>query len=135
LKAVYLDTTPLYATVDKRDQNHGRALALFERLEREGVKAHCPLPTVLELHRLLIIRKPADPGRAHAVAQWALEVFTLVLPTEEHIKEARATLRQFNDQRLTLTDATIAAMASRDGAAVLTFDRHHFGWMGVPVYS
>lgn len=90
MKAVYLDTTPLYATVDKRDQNHGRALALFERLEREGIKAHCPLPTVLELHRLLITRKPADPGRAHAVAQWTLDTFTLALPTEEHISEARA---------------------------------------------
>jgi hypothetical protein len=27
------------------------------------------------------------------------------------------------------------AMASREGAAVLTFDRHHFGLMGADVYG
>jgi len=57
------------------------------------------------------------------------------MPQDVDKQAALAILGRYPDQKITLTDATIAAMASREGAAVLTFDRHHFGLMGVDVYG
>jgi predicted nucleic acid-binding protein len=57
------------------------------------------------------------------------------MPQDADKQAALATLERYPDQKITLADATIAAMASREGAAVLTFDRHHFLLMGVDVYG
>jgi predicted nucleic acid-binding protein len=63
------------------------------------------------------------------------------MPQDADKQAALATLERYPDQKITLADATIAAMASREGAAVLTFDRHHkaspdhLGLMGVDVYG
>jgi predicted nucleic acid-binding protein len=83
-------------------------------------------------------RKPSrtDASRKALTAlAFVAERFPTVYPVEADRQVAIATLGRYLDQKLTLTDATIAAMASREGAAVLTFDRHHFGLMGVEVFS
>lgn len=138
MNLVYLDTGPLKGLLDPNDQEHHRAVAAFERLEADRVSIHCPYPAMLELHRLLMYRKPprSDVVRQSLQAlEFVTERFPAVHAIEADRQKAFATLERYPDQKITLADATIAAMASREGAAVLTFDQHHFGLMGVPVYG
>ncbi len=132
---MFIDTTPLYAFLTPRDQAHERARVAFRQLGVDRLEPVIPYPAVLELHRLLVTRKPASPKRAHGLLEEVLGTFNYELPTREDVKEARETLRRYPDQRLTMTDATIAAMAQREGVMVLTFDERHFTLMGAGVYG
>lgn len=129
---VFLDTTPTYALLDARDQAHKRALTIFERAAKDTLLV--PLPTALELHGLLMKRKPSDPEAAHTSIRGVLSAYPLVFPTRDDTDAAADLLARYSDQRLTLTDALIASMAAREGAQVLTFDDRHFSLMGVDVY-
>jgi predicted nucleic acid-binding protein len=54
-------------------------------------------------------------------------------PTREDYGQRLVTVHMFPDQRITLVDATVAAMASRVEVEVWTYD-HHFDAMRVPVW-
>jgi predicted nucleic acid-binding protein len=130
---VFLDTTPTYALLDARDQAHKRALAIFGQAAKDTLLT--PLPTALELHGLLIKRKPSDPEAAHESVRSILRAYPLVFPTRDDTDAAADLLARYSDQRLTLTDALIASMAAREGARVLTFDDRHFSLMGSYLYG
>ncbi len=130
-----MDTTPLYSFLDPRDQAHERAKAAFRQLGVDRLEPVVPYPALLEMHRLLVTRKPAETARAHSLLEEVLGMFAYELPTREDVEAARATLRRYPDQRLTMTDGTIAAMAQREGVRVLTFDARHFKLMGAAVYG
>lgn len=130
---VLIDTTPLYALLDRRDQGHERALELFGRAMRDTLLV--PLPTVLELHGLLIRRKPSDPGAAHESLRAVLSSYILRYPTENHVEAARELIGRYGDQKLTLTDALIVSMAASERAQVMTFDARHFTLMGATLYE
>lgn len=134
-RRVLVDTTPLYAFLNARDQSHARALAAFRQLGTDRLEPVVPLPALLELHRLLVVRKPSETEGAHELLEQVLETFPFELPTRDDVAQARTTLRRYRDQRLTMTDATIAAIAVREGAQVLTFDERHFTLMGAAFYA
>lgn len=129
---IFLDTAPLYALLDARDQAHERALAVFGQAANDTLV--CPLPTALELHGLLVKRKPSDPGAAHEAARDVLRAYPLVFPTRDDTDAAADLLARYSDQRLTLTDALVASMAAREGVRVLTFDERHFSLMRAQPY-
>jgi predicted nucleic acid-binding protein len=85
---------------------------------------------LLEAYSLLLFRL----GR-NAATGWLVEVAdaSLVNPTPEDYSRAFSTVRTLADQRLTLVDATVAAVASRLGLEMWTYD-HHFDVMRVPVW-
>ncbi len=134
-RRVLTDTTPLYALLDDRDQAHARAVAAFTRLEKEAFAVTCLLPALLELHRLLVVRKPSRTREAQRLLEDVFDTFGVEMPVREDIEEARQTLRRYSDQKITLADVTIAAMAVRLGVHVLTFDKRHFALMGARVYG
>lgn len=134
-RRVYLDTTPLYAFLDRRDQAHQSARRVFRQLGSDRLEPVVPYPAMLEMHRLLVTRKPSEPERAHELLEDVLSMFGYELPERSDVEEARKTLQRYRDQKLTVADATIAAMARREGAQVLTFDARHFGLMGAEVYE
>lgn len=137
LPHILLDTGPLYALLDDQDTEHQATVALLEKLEDADAEVRCAYPAALEAHRLMVNRKRVTVHHAHALMIDALEIFTSVLPTREDVDEAVASLRRYHDQKITLTDATIAAMARRERQLVFTFDeRHrHFQLMGAAVYG
>ena len=134
-RRVCLDTGPLYALLDARDQAHQRALALFSDVTQQGWQLVCPVPAALELHRLLLSRKPAQPERAHQALAAVMERYPFTLPNEQDSQTAVATLRRYSDQKITFADALIASMAQRIKAFVMTFDQRHFSLLGVDIVS
>ena len=132
MRGVLLDTGPIYGLLEARDQYHAQALELFDRLEADGTPAY---PALSEAHRLLLTRAGGRVGRAHEQVTELFDFVTMRYPVEADGRKARATLVRFGDQRITLTDATIAAMGVRLGLQVVTFDRRHFGLMGAEVYG
>lgn len=135
MRGVLLDTGPIYGLLEARDQYHAQALELFNRLEADGTPVAFAYPALSEAHRLLLTRAGSDVGRAHERVTELFDFVTVRYPVEADGKKARSTLGRFNDQRVTLTDATIAAMGVRLGLQVVTFDRRHFGLMGADVYG
>lgn len=133
---VILDTGPLYALLDSRDSRHSDAVKLFELLEQEHANVACAYLAATEAHRLILTRSKVPVERAHTLIAEALAAFAPVMPTLEDAGEAQESLKYFNDQKISLTDATIAATALRESRAVVTFDRkqRHFELMGAEVY-
>lgn len=137
MSLIYLDTGPLKGLLDAHDQEHERATAIMRRAEEAHESLMCPYPALLELHRLLIYRKPQRSDairRAHAVIRHVLGYYPTVIPDDDDIQVALGTLERFQDQKITFTDATIASMAVRSKAKVMTFDEHHFGLMSADIY-
>lgn len=130
-----MDTGPLYALLTRRDSKHGAVTRIMGDLEAANADVSCAYPAALEAHRLMLTRG-ADVGQAHVLIADALEVFAPVLPTAEDVEEALSSLKRYNDQKITLTDATIAAISRRERQVVLTFDQtqRHFELLGAEVY-
>ncbi|CAN5897161.1 hypothetical protein BH24DEI2_BH24DEI2_20380 [soil metagenome] len=93
---------------------------------------------VLELHRLLMYRKPlrSDAAKLATTALRRItEAYAIVFPTQEDAEAGLILLTRFGDQKITLADATIASMAARFAATVMTLDSYHFGLVGTEVYQ
>ena len=132
-----MDTGPLFALLFTRDGKHRAAVALLERLEAADAEVTLAYPAALEAHRLMLVHPQISTGRAHELIEDALEVFSVMLPTHEDVDAAREDLRRYDDQKISLTDATIAAMSRREKMVVATFDekQRHFELMGASVYG
>lgn len=130
IRAVLADTGPLYAANDEGDAHHERALGDLKALVRDRREVLIAYPILLEAYSLLLFKL----GRS-AAAGWLTEVAdaSFVNPTPEDYVRGGTTVRALADQRITLVDATIAALASRLGLEVWTYD-HHFDVMRVPVW-
>jgi predicted nucleic acid-binding protein len=129
-RAVLADTGPLYAANDEGDAHHQRALRELQALGGARRDVLIPYPILLEAYSLLLFRLGRD-----AASHWLTEIAdaALVNPTPEDYRQALATIRVLADQPITLFDATVAALATRLGLPVWTYD-HHFDLMRVAVW-
>ncbi|MGA2745384.1 MAG: PIN domain-containing protein [Candidatus Sulfotelmatobacter sp.] len=130
IRAVLADTGPLYAANDERDEHHERALRELEELSRDRREILIPYSILLEAYSLLLIKLGAGAALA-----WLAEVADapFVNLTAEDYTRGFMTVRTLADQRISLVDATLAALASRMELEVWTYD-HHFDVMRVPVW-
>ena len=124
--AVFADTGPLFAAIDRSDQYHQRAQSELAKIAKDQLDILIAFPTLFEAHAL-ILRRFGTRVSHH----WLTDIrkgFTLVAPTLEDYREAYEKLLKYDDQAITLFDALIAVLASRAGVAVWTYD-HHFDVM------
>lgn len=129
-RAVLADTGPLYAANDEADEHHRRALREIKSFARDRREVVIAYPVLLEAYSLLLFKL----GR-NAAWGWLAEVSgaSFVNPLPEDYSRAFNTVRTLVDQRITLVDATIAALSSRLQLQVWTYD-HHFDVMRVSVW-
>src|SRR5580704_9127485 len=130
IRAVLADSGPLFAAIDEGDKHHHEALRQLETLEQQRRAVVIPYPILLEAYSLVLYRLGVN-----AAQQWIALVTaaSLINPDAEDYGRAVAMVRNFPDQRITLVDATLAALSLRLGIEVWTYD-HHFDVMRVPVW-
>ena len=129
-RAVLADSGPLYAAVDEGDEHHFEAHRALETLARDRRNVVISYPILLEGYSLVLCR--LGVAAAH---KWIafLAGASIINPDSEDYGRALITVRNFPDQKITLVDATVAALALRLGLEVWTYD-HHFDVMRVPVW-
>lgn len=130
IRAVLADAGPLFAAVDIRDEHHleaGRQLCI---LEQERCDVLIPYPILLEAYSLVLYRLGFTAAQKWITLSTAA---SLINPDAEDYGRAVAMVRNLPDQRITLVDATLAALSLRLGLEVWTYD-HHFDVMRVPVW-
>lgn len=120
--AVVVDTAPILAAANVRDESHELAARLVTMLGRQLV---VPEPVAVEADWLLRDRLGARVARAF--------LDTLVVGAHERVALgpslfARAVEidRRYADLDLGLVDASVMAIAEARSAAILTFDFRHF---------
>ena len=130
IRGVLADTGPLYAANDEGDNHHPIALRQLKELARDRREVLIAYPILLEAYSLLLLRL----GR-RAASDWLAEVSdtSFLNPVPEDYARGLTIVRSFSDQSITLVDATLAALASRMGLDVWTYD-HHFDVMRVGVW-
>jgi predicted nucleic acid-binding protein len=134
LGAVLLDTGPVIALVTERDHNHSWATAAFAQIETEKRGARLPYPAAVELHRFLLFQKPPRVTAVLAIFDTILTAYPLTMPTAEDVAAATESMARYPDQKISLVDATIAAMTRRERRPVLTLDERHFELLGAESY-
>ena len=131
MRAVLVDTGPLYALADPDDRFHSRATEEMRDLAAGGQVPTVAFPVLLEAHTLVMRRL----GLAYA-HHWLDQVANgvgLLNPRRDDYLQAAGRLGRYRDQAITLVDSVVATLAEQLAFPVWTYD-HHFGVMEVPVW-
>jgi uncharacterized protein len=114
-----LDTSALYALVNRRDPAHARIRALV--LGDDGPLL-VPAGILAEIAYLLEQRLP------HVLDAFLgdLESGALTIVCEEDISRVRTLVSRYASLPLGVADASVIACAERNGGRVATLDRRHF---------
>jgi predicted nucleic acid-binding protein len=119
---IVIDTSAIYALLDRRDQRHVEAAAWYETLDEEV--ATTPL-VLAEADHLAAARAGAEAARAFRrdvragayMVEWWREAAELSAEIAE----------RYEDLGIGMTDASLVALADRLGTSrVATFDERHF---------
>lgn len=128
-----VDTSAIYATIDRSERDHADAQAIAARLARERWRLFTTNYVVAETHALVLIRVN------RAVAERVLDELdvsptTVIRATEADEQRARAIVKQYRDKNFSLTDAITFAVMERLGMdRAFTFDRNFAQYGFVPL--
>lgn len=116
-----VDTGPLYASLDRDDDDHERCVAVLQRPDLQLV---IPVLVVAETTYLAGTRLGASVEAQFVRALATLEVEA---PTPEDWTRISALVDRYADFPLGTTDASVVALAERlDADLVVTLDTRHF---------
>ena len=118
---VLVDTSAIYALVDRNDTYHRKAVTILRSLARRGLSPLLTNFILAEAHALLLSRLGAEMAREWLLRQvWPVEAVTS--PDEEKAKEI---IRRYVDKTFSYTDATSFAVMERLGLKeAFAFDPH-----------
>lgn len=131
MRAVLVDSGPLYALVDPHDEWHERASGELYLLEDRRLQLIVPWPTLLDTYTLVLRR--LGTKRARGWLQEVLAGTAQISPAREFFERAGDRVARYHDQEITLFDGLLAVLAEELGLSVWTFD-HHFDVLGAPVW-
>jgi uncharacterized protein len=115
------DTGPLYAALDRDDQDHERCAAL---LKQSGLRVVIPTLVVAEVGYLAATRLGAEVEAAFVAA---LADFDVESPAPQDYERIAELIRKYADFPLGTVDASIVALAERlQIGSVATLDHRHF---------
>lgn len=118
---VLVDTSAIFALLDRSDVRHTSAKGVLGDLRRRRIGPLITNFIVAESHALLLSRIDANVAR-----RWVLEnVWPIERVREDDEMRAKAILRQYTDKTFSYTDATSFAVMDRLGVkAAFAFDPH-----------
>lgn len=118
---VFVDTSAVFALVDRGDANHDAARAGLDTLKARRAEPLLTNFIVAELHALLLARLDAAIAR-----RWLSRiVWPVERVTEEDESRARIIVVRYTDKTYTYTDATSFAVMERLGLkTAFAFDPH-----------
>lgn len=127
MEKIIVDTSAIYALIDRSDDYHERAKNLFKKLSEQDVDLIITNFIVAETHALILSRIGHELAR-----RWIKNlVWKIERVTEQDEKRAREILIAYEDKSFSYTDATTFAVMERLKLSVaLAFDHHftQFGW-------
>ena len=118
---VFVDTSAVYALVDRSDARHQAARETLEALRQRRAQPLLTNFIVAECHALLLTRLGGAIARSWLIKNaWAIERIT-----EDDESRARAIIERYADKTFSFTDATSFAAMERLGVkAAFAFDPH-----------
>jgi hypothetical protein len=122
--ALILDTGPLYASLDRSDQDHAACRALIEAAHEPLV---IPAPVLVEVDHW--IHQRLGPGALVALlADIEAGAYVVADLTASDYARARELCDRYADADIGFVDAAVLAVVERLGESKLaTLDRRHFG--------
>ena len=131
---IVLDTSLLYALIDRRDGRHHQAATWYAHVEEELVTS----PLVVAEVDYLVGRRgglgPRSFRRDLASGAYVVDWWDAILGTMIDLAD------QYTDLGVSLTDASLVALAARvETTSIATFDERHFRAMrpltGEPAFT
>jgi uncharacterized protein len=118
---VLVDTSAIYALLDRNDARHRAARAGLKRLQKSRTEPFLTNFIVAECHALLLVRLGIEVART-----WLLDnVWSVERIAAEDEQSAREIVRKYIDKTFSFTDATSFAVMDRlKVRRALAFDRH-----------
>jgi uncharacterized protein len=118
---VFVDTSAIYALLDRNDARHRAARAGLKRLQKARAEPILTNFIVAECHALLLVRLGVDIAQRWLLGNvWSIERVTI-----EDEEFAREIVRKYVDKTFSYTDATSFAVIERIKVRrALAFDRH-----------
>ncbi|GEA16610.1 twitching motility protein PilT [Moorella sp. E308F] len=127
-----VDTSAVYALIDRSDDLHEKAKNLFKKLSEKDVDLILTNFILAETHALILSRIGHELAR-----EWVKNlVWKIERVKEEDEKRAREIIIAYKDKSFSYTDATTFAVMERLKLNVaLAFDNHftQFGWQCLDV--
>jgi len=116
-----VDTSAVYALLDRDDANHRKAVTVLRSLPRRGLTPLLSNFIVAESHALLLSRLGPEAARDWLLKQiWPIEPITSV---DE--RKAREIIQRYEDKTFSYTDTTSFALMERLGLRdAFAFDVH-----------
>lgn len=130
MATVMVDTSAIYALLDRSDANHAQAVALLKNMRDAGESVLVTNFVVAEAHALILSKLGYPIARSWLEGQcWPVE--RALVEDEERAVEI---ILSYEDKTFSYTDAVTLAIMERLGVqTALAFDRH-FTQFGVAVY-
>lgn len=121
MEKIMIDTSAIYALLDKSDNLHQQSFALFQELSTKPVTVVITNFILAECHALLANRLSPEIARSWLKGLcWPVERIT-----EEDEQRAKEIIFTYIDKSFSYTDATTFAVMERLGInEVLAFDQH-----------
>lgn len=127
MEKIMVDTSAVYALIDRSDDLHEKAKNLFKKLSEKDVDLILTNFILAETHALILSRIGHELAR-----EWLKNlVWKIERVKEEDEKRAREIIIAYKDKSFSYTDATTFAVMERLKLNVaLAFDNHftQFGW-------
>ncbi len=126
-----VDTSAIYALLDRSDVNHETAVALLKKMRDTGEAVIITDLVVAEAHALILTKLGYGLARSWLSGLcWPVERVTI-----DDEERAREIIYTYEDKVFSYTDATTFAVMERMGIkAAFTFDKH-FAQFGLSAFS
>jgi uncharacterized protein len=121
MAAIFVDTSAIYALLDRDDANHTAAKARLRTMKKQRIAPVLSNFVVAESHALLLTRLGADVARRWLLGNvWRVDQ---IIASDE--QKARDIIRSHVDKTYSYTDASSFALMERLGIErAFAFDRH-----------